>query len=155
MFMTNIPRRKIYEEMLEFEDGLIEMQILTFSQKNFEKYHKKFNEGGFSKIKASYKNIKVLLVMFLENKKFELDGGFEEEHEKLLKDDMKINQYINSRKSLPNKFKKVLYRIDKEVIPLDKVEDLEQTKEVFDMLDKFNDFIPKILTIRRDSMKLE
>jgi len=30
--MTNIPRRKIYERLLDFEDGLIDMEILISNE---------------------------------------------------------------------------------------------------------------------------
>ncbi len=58
--MTNIPRRKIYETMLEFEDALIDMQIMLYSQSNFEKFNQKFNEFSIKEIKRTYKEVKAL-----------------------------------------------------------------------------------------------
>jgi len=68
MFMPNIPRRKIYETMLEFEDGLIELQILILSKINFEKYKDKYLKT-YPIIKENYYKILALFIMFLENKK--------------------------------------------------------------------------------------
>ncbi len=155
MFMSNIPRRKIYEEMLVFEDGLIEMQILTFSNDNYHKYSPAFNKEGFPKIKQAYLHIKGLIVMFVQNKKYEVDGGFDQDFGKIITDEESLNKKLNESKALPNKFKKVLFRLDKEVVPLEQVESPEQVKELYEMLEQFNDYIPKILTIRRDTMSLE
>ena len=74
--MTNIPRRKIYEVMLVFEDGLIEMNILILNQENFAKFLEKFHNESYPKIIKSYHQIIALFIMFLENKKYEKEIDF-------------------------------------------------------------------------------
>ena len=68
--MPNIPRRKIYETMLVFEDGMIEMQIMLQNKDNYKKFSKPFHDNGYPKIRKSYYEIKALLIMFLENRKY-------------------------------------------------------------------------------------
>ena len=76
--MPNIPRRKIYEIMLEYEDGMIEMQILLYNRDNFKKFRESFYDEGFPKIRISYKKIKALwMIMFLENRKYTSQEEFE------------------------------------------------------------------------------
>lgn len=154
MFMSNIPRRRIYEKMLEFEDGMIDMQILIFSNSNFKKYEKKFNKESFSDLKQSYIDIKALLILFAENKKFKDDGSLEKYLDKIKGDDELMVKEINSCKAFTNKFKKQLFKIDKTILEEDYIDSFEQAKEFYDLLDEFNDEIPRILTIRRDQMKL-
>ncbi len=152
-FMTNIPRRKIYETMLEFEDGLIEMQILTFNEKNFNNFLGKFNEFTLSNIKRTYREIKALLLMFLENRKYELGEDFEKDLKSLVENEVKINEEILNNQNFPKNFKKVLSEIDKTFESLKVVESFDETKKVFAILDEFNSHVPKLLEIRRDEMK--
>lgn len=152
MFMQNIPRRKIYEVMLEFEDGLIDMQILNLNEKNFLKYKEKFICKTFKDIYISYKKIKSLLIMFLENKKYVEKIEFENDlNKKAYVDDL-----LKNTKSLPRKFIKIMQILDKifkdENINL-KNFNLEKSKEIFIYLDEFNSYIPKILTIKRENLK--
>lgn len=150
--MTNIPRRKIYETMLEFEDALIEMQILLFSQENYDKFKDKFNDKTYPEIKRTYFEIKALLVMFLENKHFEKEEDFRGELKYFIKNQKEVEAILKKDKNLKPQFKELYRKIEIE-LENGKVESLEEGKEFFAKLDDFNDQIPKILTIRRDRMK--
>lgn len=151
--MTNIPRRKIYEEMLIFEDGIIEMQILLFNQENFDKFQSKFNKSSLKKIQDAYVKIKALLVMFTENRKYPLEGGFEEDFNKLILDESEIDRHIEENKNFKKEFKSILNKINKEVLNLKEISTFEEGKQVYKKLDDFNHIIPKLLEIRRDEMK--
>ena len=155
IFMTNIPRRKIYETMLEYEDGLIEMQILTFSEENFKKYSKKFNQEKFNQIKKAYIETKALLVMFLENNKYETNEDFDKKLHELITNNSKVNDYLEKSKSLNQHFKKIINIMDNKIMPMKGVSSVEETNKTYEDLINFNDHIPKILEIRRNEMKLK
>ena len=148
MFMTNIPRRKIYEEMLIYEDGLIEIEILISTKKKIED-NIEFLDNIFNQIEKSYFKIKALFILFLENKKFETDEELNKELEKLVSQNLKINEILFENKNLNNDFKNSIKEIDKLFENKKNENDL---KEIFKKLDKFNHLIPDLLTIRRDKM---
>lgn len=148
MFMTNIPRRKIYEEMLIYEDGLIEIEILISTKKKIED-NIEFLDNIFNQIEKSYFKIKALFILFLENKKFETDEKLNKELEKLVSQNLKINEILFENKNLNNDFKNSIKEIDKLFENKKNENDL---KEIFKKLDKFNHLIPDLLTIRRDKM---
>lgn len=152
--MSNIPRRRIYEKMLVFEDGMIDMQILIFNEANFKKFQNKFNKESLENLKDSYQEIKALLILFVENKKFKDDGSLDKYLEEIKNDSELTITEINNCKAFTNKFKKLLFNLDKNFLSVEKLESLEEAKKYYDLLDLFNDEIPRILTIRRNSMKL-
>lgn len=153
MFMTNIPRRKIYEVMLVYEDGLIDMQILIFSEMNFNKFHKNFNTSTFPKIKEAYREIKILIHMFLENKKHPLGEKFEIEIKEMLEKEAEVTKGLLADKNIPKILKDAIKTIDQKIVPKKEVKSLEDAQNVYDVLDKFNDEIPRFLETRRDHMK--
>ena len=151
--MTTIPRRKIYETMLEFEDAVLEMEILTYNDDSFESNIEKFKQEKFPILIEKIIEIEALFVMFLNNEKFEN----EDEFNKVLKSHVKYkekrrNILLNSE-VLPERFKELLSLIDeitkdsKSLVP-----DRETTIKSLALLDEFNHIIPKILEIRRDEM---
>lgn len=153
MFMTNIPRRKIYETMLIFEDGLIEMQILNLSEENFNLYKEKFHEKSYPKIIKSYHEIIALLVMFLENKKYEKEEDFKSHLNYLILNKKEVDENIKKDKNLQKEFKLLCKEIENIFENNKSISSLTKSKEIFVFLDKFNSQIPKILTIRRDHMR--
>ena len=152
MFMTNIPRRKIYETMLDFEDSLMDMQILLFNQKSFDKYKKPFEES-FKNLKETYKEIKALLVMFLENRKYPLGEDFAKDLKLLLKDENQINGHLFKNPNLKKDFIELCKNLDENLKKISKIQTLNEGLALFEKLDKFNSTIPKILEIRRDKMR--
>lgn len=153
MFMINIPRRKIYETMLIFEDGLIDMHVLIFNQENFDKYLDKFNLKDYPKIIKSYHEIIALLIMFLENRQFEKKEEFDTHLNYILTNKKEIDEDIKKDKNLQKEFKALCKEIEKIFEENKNITDLKMAKEFFVLLDKFNTQIPLILTIRRDKMK--
>lgn len=153
MFMPNIPRRKIYETMLEFEDGMIEMQILLFNNENYNQFIEKFNDNAIKKMSNAYFDIKALLVMFLENTKYKTNEEFEKELQNLKNDNVLVNSKIKKNKNLKISFKFLIYRLDKIMQKVEKIDSYEHGKKIYKILDKFNHSIPKILELRRDMMK--
>ena len=151
--MTNIPRRKIYETMLIFEDGLIDMQILILNEENFTLYIEKFNNESYPKIIKSYHEIKALFVMFLENKQYPLGEDFEHHLNYLLKNKKEVDEKIKKDKNLQNDFKNLCNKIEDEFEKNKSIKTLKFAIELFKILDELNSQIPKILTIRRDKMK--
>ena len=153
MFMPNIPRRKIYEVMLEFEDGMIEMQILLYNRDNFEKFRESFYDEGYPKIRTSYKKIKVLMIMFLENRKYTSHEEFEKDLNHLKRNDENVKKHLWKSKNLPLKFKFLVLRIDYLMRKYPKINSLFIARILYRNFDKFNSQVPKILEIRRDHMK--
>ena len=100
MFMSNIPRRRIYEVMLEYEDGIIEMQILIYSEENFEKYKEKFVQT-YERIKEAYLEILGLFVMFLENRKYPIGDDMMNDLKVMLKNMTEVKNRIYKNKNLP------------------------------------------------------
>lgn len=152
-FMTNIPRRKIYERMLVYEDGLIDMQILLFNEKNFENFQSKFNEEAWPQIVLSYKQIKALFLMFLENRKYEEENKFEEDLEFLTKEKKIVNEHLERDKNLGDKFFLIIKKLDKIVHEVKEIKTFEEAKKIYKVLDDFNHIIPLKLEIRRDKMR--
>jgi len=153
MFMPNIPRRKIYETLLEYEDTLIEMQIMLHTEENFKKFSEQFNQEGIKKLRESYRKIKGLLIMFLNNKKFSTKEKFEKELNQLLTEEKKSNWKIFKNRNFPVKFKYLSYKLDNIFKNTTKIDSHKHGKELFKIFDAFNHFIPKILELRRDKMK--
>ena len=150
--MTNIPRRKIYETMLEFEEALMDMQIILYNEENFSKYMDMFNSKAKGELSVTYSKIKALLIMFFENRKFKEEENFEDELNKIISEN--TTQILVKNENLPKTFCDVLVNLDKKLKNIDYlIKDFNKTKEVYDVLDKFNHYIPKLLEIRRDHMK--
>ena len=154
MFMTNIPRRKIYETMLEYEDGLMDMQVLLLSKQNYKNYLSKF-EISLSDINRSYREIKALLVMFLENRKYEKAEDFVGALNLLVSDEVGVNNKLTRDLNLSDKFKKLIVDLDLSLKKYDSIDKLSFIicSDLFKLLDDFNSFVPKILELRRDEMK--
>ena len=152
MFMTNIPRRKIYEKMLEYEDIILEMHILLLNQTNFEKYKEKITKR-IPELKEIYKEIKILFILFLENKKFEKENDFFNEIKILKTNIQEIENKINNNQNIHKKAKETIKELNQELEKTNQIKDYNNTKELFKLLDKFNSGIPKLLEIRRDKMK--
>lgn len=152
MLMTNIPRRKIYETMLEYEEAVLEIQILIQSDENFKKYYDIYG-SSIIKAKEEYKNIKALLVLFFENKQFEKEEDFENSLKYYLKEEKEVNDYLKKRKGIRKSFRKVIEKLDCMFTENNEIRSLEDGKKMFRNLDEFNSEIPKILEIRRDKMK--
>jgi len=134
--------------MLIYEDGLIEIEILISTKKKIED-NIEFLDNIFNQIEKSYFKIKALFILFLENKKFETDEKLNKELEKLVSQNLKINEILFENKNLNNDFKNSIKEIDKLFENKKNENDL---KEIFKKLDKFNHLIPDLLTIRRDKM---
>ena len=150
--MTNIPRRKIYEKMLEYEDIILEMHVLLLSSENFEKFKEKFNLK-IPELKLIFEEIKVLFVLFLKNEKFESEKDFQNCIRIMLDNKEKTNEEILNNKNLFAKFRENIKFLNKEFETIKEIESLEKGRELFTHLDIFNSYIPKTLEIRRDKMK--
>lgn len=151
--MSNIPRRKIYETMLEFEDALLGIEILTYSQEQYDSYSSKFIEENLPKMQKTFKEIKALLMMFFENEKFADEDEFNKKLKEHLTNLEEVEEFLQENKYLPQKFKTTLPILKHKIEDVDKlVENFEKTKEHFELLDTFNHYIPKILELRRDEM---
>lgn len=153
MFMTNIPRRKIYEEMLVFEDGMIDLQILTYNEDNFKRFENNFNTKSLPEIKKAYNAIKALMVLFLQNKKFESEEEYNTELQRLINNMEEVNETIMLDANIRSKMKKQIAKLDLELERFDKVNSVEDSIYLFEELDILNSIIPKFLEIRRDHMK--
>lgn len=152
MIMTNIPRRKIYETMLIYEEGLIDLQILIFSKENFEKFKDRFHKKEVPKINETYPMIKALMLMFLENKKYPLDTSFQKDLKELVLREKEVSKKLLENKNINSELKSTIKKLDQD-IPIKKIKTHKEAQEKFKDLDKFNSLIPKFLEIRRDSLK--
>jgi hypothetical protein len=152
MFMPNIPRRKIYEKMLEFEDCLITMQILIQNEENFQKYKEKFKEETIPPLKKTILELKALLILFLENKKYYTPKEYEDELMILINEKNKSHEKLISNPNFNKDFKECLIEILK-IDDIKEIKNLKSGKDMFRVLDKFNSHIPKILQLKRDKMK--
>ena len=151
--MQNIPRRKIYETMLEYEEVMIELQILLYSEENFQKLIEKINTTGLKELERTFVSIKALLVLFFENKKYETQEEYNTELLELIKDENKSREYLVSNKNLPKIFIDTLLLLERKMRKYQTIDSLDEGKQYYEILDKFNHYIPKILEIRRDEMK--
>lgn len=151
--MSNIPRRKIYETMLEFEDALLGIEILTYSQKQYDSYSSRFIEENLPKMQKTFKEIKALLMMFFENEKFANEDEFNKKLQEHLSQLEDVESFLQENSYLPQKFKMTLPILKNKLEDHQKiVENFEKTKDNFELLDTFNHYIPKILELRRDEM---
>ena len=151
--MINIPRRKIYETMLEFEDALLGLEILTYSQHHFDKFRLQFVEENLPKLNDTFEQIKALLVMFFENEKFSNEEAFKEKLNYHLENSEQTKNLLLENKKLPQQFKDSIPQLEKKLNdPNILVKDFETTKQHFELLDTFNHYIPKILEFRRDEI---
>jgi type II secretory pathway component PulF len=147
--MVNIPRRKIYETMLEYEDALLELQILIYSEKHYQEYKTKYNQNTLSRLQETYIEIKALLQLFIEHKTYESNEDFETELKELCKDTKALTQYLQQQKVLPKKFLEILPILDAK-LEVTELPSYEKTKDLFADLDVFNSYIPKILEYKRN-----
>ncbi len=152
MFMQNIPRRKIYETMLEYEDGLIEMQILFLNEINFANFKNKFNTETILKIRDKYKEIKCLFVMFLENKKHIDAEEFKNDLKYHLENEIEVKNIIKKDKNIPKRFYELCLELDNIFENTKSIDNIDEAKNIFEKLDEFNTIIPEMLVMRRDDM---
>jgi hypothetical protein len=153
IYFSNIPRRKIYEEMLDFEDGLMELEILQYSQENLEKFKDEYNKKSIEKMRNSFVNIKALMLMFLENRKYQTEQEYKTSLEELTDNQISTNKYLRKNKNFTIKQKYLFAKLDYIFNKHEVVKDLKHAKSSYKLFIKFNDEIPKLLEIRRDNMK--
>ncbi len=151
--MENIPRRKIYEKMLEYEDILIDMQILLLNEDNFLNYKEKFNEGPYKLLFPIIQELKSLLILFLENKKYETREEYNKELEIYATNSNLTQNKLIGNPNLTDNFKNLLEDMEKNILIDKEISSIEDGKKIFTYLDKFNSYIPKLLELRRDNMK--
>jgi len=144
MIMSNIPRRKIYEELLIFEEGILEIDRMLYSKENIEIYKKELPEY-MKKIQISYYNIKILLVLFFDNKQFENEQDFENTISYFKKNKSEINMYFKKNKILKKSFMENCKYIENNIEEIN----IENISNFLIYLDKFNSDIPKLLEIQR------
>jgi len=152
-YYSNIPRRKIYEEMLKFEDGIIEMEILLYNEKNFTKYKNSYNKNTFHKMKQTYLNVKSLIIMFLENRKYPKEEDFLKDLKHLNETQKETDKILNKNININKNFKLTLNELNEEFHKIKIIQNLNQGKELFKIFEKFNNEIPKFLEIRRDQIQ--
>jgi len=152
MFIPNIPRRKIYETMLELEDILLDMNILLYNQDNFNKLKSNFNQK-IPNMKHLYNQINSLLILFLENKQYQKEEDYQKDLDYFMQNLKETNQLIKKDKNLKKEFKAIIEHLNKELLNLKEVTNFENTKILFKDLDIYNTLIPKTLELRRDKMK--
>ena len=153
VYFSNIPRRKIYEEMLSFEDGLMELDILQFNQENFEKYKEEYNKKSLEKMRVSFTNIKALLIMFLENRKYQSEDEYLIDLKDLIENSDNTNKQLRKNQNFTIKQKYLFAKLDFTFNKHEIVKDLKHAKSAYKSFVKFNDEIPKLLEIRRDKLK--
>jgi hypothetical protein len=153
VYFSNIPRRKIYEEMLDFEDGLMEVDILQYNQENFDKYKEEYNKDSIEKMRVSFTNIKALLIMFLENRKYQTEVEYLADLKELIDNTSNTNKHLRKNKNFTIKQKYLLAKLDYIYNKHQVLKDLKHAKSAYKSFVKFNDEIPKILEIRRDNLK--
>ena len=139
--------------MLEYEDCLIDMQILNYNEENFKEFEKKFNSKTYPKLKKTYLEILALFLMFLENRKYADSKDFERDLKQIQGNKVYLDKELKNNKNIPKKFLKSCKDIEEFFEKNKKVETFEISKEFFKDLDVFNTQIPDILTLRRDHMK--
>ena len=152
MFMTNIPRRKKYEKMLEYEDIMIDMQILLLNQSNFENYKEKINKR-IPELTSIFKEVKTLIELFLKNEKFETSEKFETKVNQLLSNLKETEKYLSENPNLNHSFKTIIKILTTKLNNEISLKTIEDGKILFANLDEFNSHIPIMLEIRRDKMK--
>lgn len=150
--MINIPRRKIYETMLEYEEYLLELQILLRNEENFNKYQEEY-KNSYPNIIQAYKKIKALFILFLENRKYENEEAFDADVSYYMKEEKETNQLLKQNKNISKKNIQLQRLLDETFFKMRKIESTEKGQELLIELDKFNSSIPFILEIRRDFMK--
>ena len=152
MFVANIPRRRIYEKLLEYEEYVLEIQILARDKKSFELHHEKYPES-LQKVKQKYKEIKALLVMFFEQMKPETEEDYDNLLTYYLVNENEANSLLKNKKKLNNDFKKMIREIDEMFEKTSSINSHSTAKEIFEKLDMFNTEIPLILETKKEEIK--
>lgn len=152
MYYSNIPRRKIYEEMLDFEEALMELEILQYNEKNYEKFKENYNKQTMHKLKQTYHNIKSLTIMFLENRKYANEEDFKKDLIELNKNQTKSTHQILKNKFIKIKHKYLIIKLNQTLKKHDSIKDLKHAKKMYKTMCQFNDLIPQFLEIRRDKL---
>lgn len=153
MYYSNIPRRKIYEEMLNYEEGLIDLEILLHDQEHWEKNIEKTNKQTIPKMFEKFINIKSLMIMFIENHKYKTEEEFKQELINYNTNQDQTNTSLQENKNLTKNQKETINKLNQTFKEHKKLETKNQAKTLYHTLVEFNDLIPKFLEIRRDHMK--
>ncbi len=151
--MTTIPRRHIYEKLLEFEDTLLEMQALIYNEEYFNEYIDNFNNEKVSLLKENFKEVIATLPLFLENKKFQKREELEAEIKYHLDNEKDTLSLIKKDRNIKKDDKEIIFKIYEIFSNLKSIKSYDEGKKIFNYLDKFDHLIPKMLEIRRDHMK--
>jgi len=152
MFMTNIPRRKIYEIMLELEEHILELQILIRSQENFNKFKTQYKDT-YNNLADKYKKIVSLFILFFENKEYGREEDFQKDLNYYFKEEKLRIQIIKKSKNLSKDFKHTCEILDEKFKQKKTLETIDEGVQLFSYIDKFNSAIPSILELRRDEIK--
>ncbi len=151
--MTNIPRRRIYETMLEYEDAMLELNIVLYHEENFQKYKKSFEEEKIPQLKEAFREVKALFFLFLEHRMFETKEELDYAIKKLLEEENNVDDYLLRNENLSKDFKSNMKDVEKVLKELKSLTTFEQTQKEFEVFDRFNSQVPKALELRRDHMK--
>lgn len=152
MLVANIPRRKIYEKLLEYEEHVLEIQILARDKESFKKFHDKYPDT-LKKAKQRYKEIKVLLVMFFEKLKPETEEEYTDLLSYYLINESEVDEILKKKRRLGSDFKKLLKSIDKIMKKYKNIDSYYDAKLIFEKLDEFNSQIPIILETKKEEIQ--
>lgn len=151
--ITNIPRRKIYEKLADFEAEMDEMASLILNEKNFHQKQTQFNQQNWQNLNKTYSELKALIILFFENKLFQTEEEFENALQYNLQNIIQTNQEIKKNKTLTSSQKNILKETTQIFENTPKINTHLQAIEIFHKLDEFNTILVKIIEIRRDKMK--
>lgn len=153
MFVSNIPRRKIYERMLDFEDSMLKFQYLNLNEEHFNSFKETFFKENFNVLVESFLDTLAILVLFLENRAFKTEEEFENEFKYYLKNEGETGAILKKSKVISKDFFQAIINLREYCENPDKdFESLEYSREKFAVFDDFNKHIPELLTLRRDEM---
>lgn len=147
--MTNVPRRRIYEAMLKYEEYLIEITVLARNEQSFNQ-HIHLYKGSYQNLCAVYKTIKALLILFLENRQYESTSSTcDEDIAYYVKNEPETDKILHSTKYIPKEFKTLFEETDDLVKNQKSIETYEQAGTAYVTFDAFNHIIPRLLELRR------
>jgi hypothetical protein len=152
MFVANIPRRKIYEKLLEYEEHVLEIQVIARDEKSFDLFHEKYEES-LPRIKEKYKEIKALLAMFFEQIRPETEQEYADNLKYYLENESETNSILKNKKRMKNDFKILVKEIDKMLEEHKTIKSHADAKYIFGILDAFNTEIPLILETKKEEIK--
>lgn len=109
MFVANIPRRKIYETLLEFEEIILHIQFFVFKEEEFKE---NFQIKYLEKLEERYNFLKILIFMFFENKKYDSEDNFNLDFDMFFKKIDFIELKIYENKLLSKNFKSLIKNLN-------------------------------------------